>query len=225
MHFLAFLVTAVVGAAFVLFSPIFRISHVEVYGTLFLDRSAVVGAVDLIGKNPFTVDTHAEEQRVLALGVPERVSVAFRLPDTAIVDVVERQPVYIWKVDPALYLVADDGTILGPTFGEHGRVVVVDLDHRPVRVGQIVDARFLREAAYLRGVLPRVTNLSPAYFYYSRAFGLMVRTIDGIQVAFGDDQDLDAKLRALGPVLQAARSQNPRPNLVDLQYAGHPFLR
>lgn len=225
VRYLVFLAVIIAGLVTVMGDSAFRITHVDVYGTLLLDRSAVVRAAGLVGQNPFTVETSTVRQRILALGVPEDVSISFHLPDTAIVQVIERQPAYVWKAETTLYLVSDDGTILGPTRGVHGRVVLVDLDQRPVRVGQKIDPRPLREAANLRNALPRVASLSPATFSYSHDLGVVISLSDGLQVAFGDDDDLDAKLRVLAPVLRAALAQNPRPRLVDLQLADHPFFR
>ena len=225
VRYLAFLALSIAGLVTVTFGPTFQIRHVDVYGTLLLDRAAVANAAGLIGQNPFTVETSAVRQRILALGVPEGVSISFQLPDTAVIEVIERQPVYIWKTDTTMYLVSDDGTILGTTRGEHGRLVLVDLDHRPVRVGQTIDVRPFREAAYLRSVLPRVIALPGGYFAYSHDLGVVLSLADGLQVAFGDDEDLNAKLRVLAPVLRVALAQNPRPRLVDLQSADHPFFR
>jgi hypothetical protein len=224
IRYLTFLGVVACALAAAIGGSTFHVNKVEVYGTLLLDRSAVAQAVGLAGQNPFLVNTSVAEQRAMALGVPEHVTISFVLPSTAVVHVVERRPAYIWKVDSTLYLVADDGTILGKTLGEHGRVVVVDLDRRPVKPGEKVDASALHEAAYLIAVLPRVSNLSPRFVFYSRDLGIVVPGPDGIQVAFGDDQHLESKLQALGPTLKIALAQKPRPALVDLQFADHPFF-
>ena len=224
VRYLAFLLAVTAGIGAITVGSIFRVRQVQVYGTLLLDRSAVVNAASLVGANPFLVSTSAAEKRVLALGVPEHVSVSFSLPDTAIVDVVEHTPAYIWKVDPTMYLVAADGTVLGTTLRENERVIVVDSDHRPVKVGEKVDVRPLQEAGYLMSVLPSLANLSPHYLFYSRNLGIVVPAADGTQIAFGDDRDLRLKLQALGPTLEVAFAQKPRPKLIDLQFPHHPFF-
>ncbi len=48
------------------------------------------------------------------------------------IDVVERRPVYIWKVDPTLYLVSEEGIVLGTTPTEEGLLVVVVFGCHPV---------------------------------------------------------------------------------------------
>jgi cell division septal protein FtsQ len=212
------------GALTLYTNPIFRVRQVDVVGAHWLPPAAVVQAANLSGRNIFQIDTGAVSNQILALGVPEQVTVHYQLPNTAIIDVSERLPAYIWKVDPTLYLVADDGTVLGPTSREGEAVIVVDSDHRPVQVGQKVDVAVLREASYLEQVLPKAAGLSPHYFLYSRALGLVVPTADGFQVVVGDSQQLGERLADFGPALQAARAQQPRPTWVDLRFLGHPYL-
>lgn len=225
VRYLAFLIVVAAAFGFVTVGSTFRVRQTEVYGTLLLDRSTVANAAGLVGVNPFLANTATAEKRVFALGVPERVAVSFRLPDTAVVQVVERSPAYIWKVDPTMYLVAADGTVLGTTRRENERVIVVDADHRPVKPGQKVDPGSLREASYLMSVLPGLANLSPHYVFYSRELGVFVPTADGTRIAFGDDQNLDLKMQALGPTLQAAFAHEPHPALIDLQFPDHPYFR
>jgi len=202
-----------------------RVRQVIVTGDLLLDRAAVVQAADVLGANPFRVQTSAVEQRVLGLGVPASARVHVELPDAVVIQITEKTPAYLWKVDPTLYLVSADGVILAPTTSESRRVIVVDADRRPVRVGDRVDVRILREAAYLMTVLPNTAGLSPRYVLYSRALGVVVPTPDGLQVAFGDDRQLTEKAAEAAAVLQAARQHQPRPTLVDLGVADHPYFR
>ncbi len=205
--------------------PAFAIRRIDVRGSHFLAADQVADATAVRGRDVFLVSSRRAQERVLALGVPEEVQVSLALPDTAIVRVVERRPAYIWKVDPTLYLVAADGTVLGPTTEESLPVIVVDADHEAVRVGDRVDARLLREVAYLRRVLPSVADLSPHYFLRSRAYGLIVPAPPGIEVALGDDENLPAKLAALAPALVAARASHPPATFVDVRLPRHPYFR
>jgi len=174
---------------------------------------------------PFSTLTVLVLERILALGVPVSASVAFVLPDIAVITVVERTPAYIWKVGSTMYLVSSDGTVLGTTMRENERVIVVDASRQPVKVGQRLDVRPFREAAYLMSILPRLTNLSPSAVTYSPDLGVVVPTPEGASIAFGDDQDLPLKLQELVPTLGVAKAQRPPPSLIDLQYPRHPFFR
>lgn len=222
----AIVALAALGALFGCFlSPAFRVNRVEVVGNHFASESSVVAASGLVGANVFAVDPAAVRSRVLSLALVEGVDVGFRLPSTAIITVRERAPAYLWKVDPTLYLVSADGTVLGPTTRENQPVIVVDADRQPVEVGGRVDARVLAEADYLTRALPVVAGLSPHYLLYSRGQGLVIPTADGIRVAVGDDLGLPDKLAELRPVLDLARAQRPPATLVDLRFTQHPYFR
>jgi len=202
----------------------FRIEHVSITGTHLTDPGTVDQFADLKGRNPFTVNSGAAAERVMNLGVYSDVHVTIQLPNEATIAVTEQTPAYIWKVDPTLYLVANDGTIIGPTATESERVIVVDADHQPVRIGQKVDPRILNEAAYLLAVLPSTTSLAPHYLLYSRAMGIMVPTNLGFTVVIGDDTNLQEKLQMLGATLHAAETATPRPSIVDVRFLPRPYF-
>lgn len=225
VRYLAFLIVVATVMATITLGSNVRVRRTQVYGTLLLDRTAVVAAAGLNGTNPFTANTGAAVKRVLSLGVPESVRISYSLPDTAVVTVVERSPAYIWKVDSTMYLVSSNGTVLGTTSRENERVIVVDSARRPVKIGQIIDVRPLREAAYLMTLLPPLTNLDLHYVQYSPDQGIVVPTPDGANIAFGDDQDLPLKVENLGPTLKAAESQKPPAMLIDLRSPRHPYFR
>lgn len=202
-----------------------RISHINVEGTHLSNTQEIAQTSGLEGTNPFLVNTRAVEQRVAELGVLESATVRIQLPNTATISVVERPPAFIWKVDPTLYLVAGDGTILGPTSKESERVIVVDADHVPVHVGEKIDVSIFQEASYLLSALPKVSTLSPHYLLYSRAYGIMVPTPDGLTIAIGGSSELQQKLLDIEPTLKAAQTASPRPTLIDVSAAHHPYYR
>ncbi|HEX5416507.1 MAG TPA: FtsQ-type POTRA domain-containing protein [Chloroflexota bacterium] len=213
------------GAAYVQNSPTFRIQHVKVVGAHFLAPDAVVGAAQIQGQSPFAIASGSVTNRVLALGVPARVTVFYQLPDTAVISISEKQPAYIWKVDPTLYLVAEDGTILGTTPSPTLPTVVVDQDHQPVAVGQKIDPTIFPQAQAVLQVLPRLISPAPTYLLHSRAEGLIIPTGVVPEVVLGDGDSLDAKLTVLRPVLQAALAARPVPRYVDLRVPSHPYFR
>lgn len=213
------------GAVYLQNSPTLRIRHVEVVGAHYLSPDTVARAAQVEGQSPFAVASPAVTDRVLALGVPEHVTVFYHLPDTAVISLAEKQPAYIWKVDPDLYLVADDGTVLATTTSQTLPTVVVDLDHQPVAVGQKLDPTIFPQARTVLQVLPQIISPAPTYLLHSRDQGLIIPTGVIAEVALGDGGNLDAKLTVLRPVLQAALAARPLPRYVDLRVPGHPYFR
>lgn len=205
-------------------SPAWRISNVQVIGAHYLTSAQIVTAARIVGDSPFAIPNQTVDRRVLALGVPETVSVFYQLPNTAVISVSERRPAYIWKVDPTLYLVARDGTILGTTQTATLSTLVVDVDHKPVKVGQRIDPLVLQQAETVLAVLPRIISPAPDYLLHSQELGLIIPTGAIPEVVLGDG-NLNAKLTILRPVLQAALGAHPIPRLVDLRVPSHPYYR
>ncbi len=210
---------------FTLTGPLIRIHQVKVVGTQLTSPDAVRRAASLDGASPFLVSTLDVEARVLALGAPAHARVVFQLPDTATIQIVERRPAFIWAVGENRYLVADDGVVLGSTPSPRRLPELLDEDHQAVGPGSIVDRRWLAEAAYLERVLPGLAGLTPSTFHVSHALGLSAVGPKGIQISFGDDENLDARLADLKPALDAALAAHPTPTLLDISVLHRPYYR
>lgn len=223
--YLGCLLAALGGLLYVQISPTFRVRHIAVDGQHFASPEQVIAFSGLSGQNPFRVQSGPVRQRVLDTSIPADVWVTFQLPDTAVVHLRERQPAFWWQVGPTVYLVALDGTVLGPADKPVGSFVVEDADRRPVGAGDHVDPRTLREASLVVSSLPASVGPAPHRVLASAKRGIVVVTADGISIAFGDDENLTRKLAVLTPVLGAARSATPRPTFVDLSVVDHPYFR
>ncbi len=91
----------------------FEVRHVEVHGVATGPRLAVIAAA-LEGptNSMLLVDLAAARSRLLALPWVADASVARRLPDTMIVDVVERRPVALWQFRHRLVAIDRSGVPL-----------------------------------------------------------------------------------------------------------------
>lgn len=209
----------------ILLGPAFQVRTIDVVGSRLLTADTVRAAAGVVGQNEFTLRRSAIERNVLALSVPQSVSIQAILPNRLTIRIIEQQPSYIWKVDPTLYLVSADGIVLGTTTTESQRVILVDDDGVPVKVGDKVSLDALREASSLLSMLPRVIGQKPHYLEYSQRLGIILPTYRGLRIAFGRNQDLADKLLELPSVVQAALAAQPPAHLIDLGYVGHPYYR
>lgn len=89
-----------------------RVPRLAIYNIAFDQSSMAMPLVDLAG-------TRA---RLMRMGWIREARVSRRLPDTLVIDVVERQPVAIWQNEGQLSLIDADGVVLEP----------VRIDHMPL---------------------------------------------------------------------------------------------
>ncbi|QYE35086.1 FtsQ-type POTRA domain-containing protein [Polymorphobacter sp. PAMC 29334] len=91
----------------------FEVRHVEVHGVANAPRLAVVtAALEGPTNSMLLVDLSAARARLRALSWVADASVARRLPDTLIVDIVERRPVALWQYHHKLAAVDRSGIAL-----------------------------------------------------------------------------------------------------------------
>ncbi len=90
------------------------------------------------------VDLEATRQRLLRFGWIRDARVSRRLPDTLVVDIVERQPAAIWQHDQQLALIDMDGVVLEPVkldaMPDLPLLIGPDANHQAGALARLVDA-------------------------------------------------------------------------------------
>lgn len=88
---------------------------IEVNGRAHVDRDAVYRvAMDSRGQDMPLVDLAGIRQALLGLAWVEDARVSRRLPDTLVVDIVERKPAGVWQHDYKLSLIDPQGRVIAP---------------------------------------------------------------------------------------------------------------
>lgn len=104
---------------------------IEVNGRAHVDREAVYRvAMDSRGQDMPLVDLTGIRQALLGLAWVEDARVSRRLPDTLVVDIVERRPAGVWQHDYKLSLIDTQGRVIAPVGPS------APLDQLPLVVGQ-----------------------------------------------------------------------------------------
>lgn len=91
----------------------FQVAKVEVRGVERMDEMPVYSlALAEVDRSMLSVDLAELRGRIMTLGWIKDARVTRRLPDTLIVDIVERQPVAVWQQAGALSLVDAEGVVI-----------------------------------------------------------------------------------------------------------------
>jgi len=91
----------------------FRVEQIEVTGLKRMDATSVYAvALDQRSRAMPLVDLEATRQKLLAYGWIAEARVSRRLPDTLVVDVVERAPAAVWQNRGRLMLIDEGGVLL-----------------------------------------------------------------------------------------------------------------
>ena len=125
----------------------FRVSRVDVAGIRNMDSAPVYQiALDQKTMAMPLVDVHAIRQQLLRFGWVKDARVSRRLPDTLVVDIVERRPAALWQDRSRLALIDSEGVVLD-------RVAVDQMPDLPLLIGPGANRR--------EGELDRLLGLVP----------------------------------------------------------------
>jgi cell division septal protein FtsQ len=206
-------------------SEAFRIGQVVVGGNQLLTAQEVERAAAVSGANIFWIRQAEVGRRLQELPAVEWSRVSASLPDRLHVRIAERTPVVIWRVGNTPYLVDHEGRVLGSSPTARPLPTIRDVGTTDLRPGSTVDAEAIATADRLRSVLSRTAGTAPREFEYSAETGVTAVTDAGLRVRFGDAQDLDWKVQALGVVRRELERTSQRAELIDLRFKDRPYVR
>jgi cell division protein FtsQ len=130
----------------------FTLKHVEIKGAVHVPQLDVYNiAFDQADAAMPLVDLEATRQRLLRFGWIRDARVSRRLPDTLVVDIVERKPAAIWQNNQQLALIDMDGVVLEP----------VKLDAMP-DLPLLIGPNANRQAGALARLVEAAPQLKPA---------------------------------------------------------------
>lgn len=228
------LVTYLIGV--VLTHPLFEVREVTVSranpGAAGLSTlPALQRVTQVVGTNIFRVNTAQLEEDLGRIPSVRRVRVLTALPDRLIVEIIEREPKAIWRTSQGPLLVDEEGVIIAtadtPPGGLAGRpslLEILDQDQQGLAPGMTIDRRAIALAARLSVLLP-AAGLPVREFQYSTRLGLVALTEPGIQVVFGADGPVEARVSDLLTVLEVARRRGDQVRLVDVRPEGRPYYQ
>ncbi len=131
----------------------FNVKRVEIQGIHHMDRLPVYSvALDQTSTAMPLVNLGQIRDKLMQFGWVADARISRRLPDTLLVDIVERQPAAIWQYQGKLSLIDKDGVVLQPVDPQ-------SMPDLPVVVGPGANAR----ATALTGLLEAAPRLKPMF--------------------------------------------------------------
>jgi len=168
----------------------FVVRTIEISGREHVDRDQVYGIVmDARGQDMPLVDLTATRQKLLAIGWVDDARVSRRLPDTLVVDIVERKPAAILQRNQQLSLIDATGRVLAP----------VDPKTMPVQLPLVIGPGAETQVGHLEALLatqPTMKNLIEGGTWVGqRRWDLRFQSGEVLALPEGDDAARDALAR------------------------------
>lgn len=205
----------------------FAVKRVQVTGVKHMDRLTVYNiALDQQRAAMTDVDLQAVRHRLMGFGWIADARVSRRLPDTLVVDVIEREPAAIWQHEGQLTLIDAGGVPLA-------RVSADNAPNLPLLIGPGANA----QAHALDALLAKATRLKPmiaaATWIGDRRWDLQFQTGEVLSLPEGDApaqtalakfDGLDASERLLGRGLLRFDMRDPARMFVRVKRAPAPTI-
>jgi len=194
-----------------------RIASVSVARTRHVTATTIIAATGLVGRPVFTTSAMDARAALLAMPAIRDAQVRISLPDTAQVDLVERDAVARWVIGGAEWFVDAEGVLFGSVDPQAAPQIRVLDDRAATRAcaakagGRCVDPAVVAGALRLARIAPgelRPDATKPEV-HIDGTQGLVVRSGAGWEIRFGTPDDLEQKLANAKRVL----SDNPTRRL------------
>lgn len=195
----------------------FAVRTIEVKGIDRMDRGAVfMVAADQQSRAMPLVDLQETRAKLLRFGWIADARVSRRLPDTLVIDIVERKPSAVWQDRGRLALIDGDGRVIAPVKPE-------DLPDLPLVIGPGAN----RQATALAGLMDNAPALKPvlagATWVGARRWDIRFLSGETLALPEGDKAATDAltyfaaqdqKVRLLGRGFVRFDLRDPRQMVV-----------
>jgi cell division protein FtsQ len=220
------------GTALLLGAPVLQVSRISVRGNEHLSGGEVQALVDgLRGRNILTVDLGEWRARLMASPWVEDAALRRLLPGRIEIQIHERRPMGIGRLNGALYLIDASGIVIdefGPNYAEFDLPIIDGLAGRPAnaRVSAIDEAR-ARLAARLIDALvsrPELAQQVSQIDVTDAHDAVVLLEGDTAMVRLGDD-DFAARIQSYLDLAPALRERVDGIDYVDMRFDERLYVR
>lgn len=205
----------------ILFSPIFRIKHISVKGNPSEQSKELID--NLAGINIFLV-TKARTQEIAKKqpGI-KRIKVLRGIPNSIIVDLIERDPALIWETQGKKYFVDKEGYLYKE--GESIYPKVVDLKNIPVKAGdRVASTSFVR---YIKSAQSEVIKNLGFDFDYAvipeTTYQIEIIVKGGPRLKIDTTRNLTLQLLEAKYIIENYKDESK--NMIDVRVPGYAYIK
>lgn len=198
----------------------FYVSQIVVNGSRLVPVADIEQTAGIRGWNLFYLNARDVEASIKKMPEVKDAQVSVDFPDLVQVQIVEREPRFIWQTPRGSYWVDDDGIAVRVRFDAPNLLTMKDLDSALIRPGDRVNPEAFNAAVNLRNLW----RDGPREFEWSKAHGLTVHDSHGWLVYFGSPSQMADKLAALKIVSAQLTKDKHSIDYVDVG-SGLPYYR
>lgn len=191
------LVVVVVAGLAVLGSGLFAIEDVEVQGAARTDPAALEAVVEELRGTPvLRADTQAAERALEALPWVEEARVSRQFPRGARIELRERTPVATYQAaDGAFRVIDTEGQVLEVLESQPVEYPLITSQDAPdLPPGEPAPPGFAAGASLVQALTPEMRMMAASVTTSADGSDLRMTLTDGVEVRFGEGQDLVTKL-------------------------------
>jgi cell division protein FtsQ len=197
----------------------FFVNTILVEGNSTIPADEIAQAALVRHWNIFFLSQREIEARINSIEGVKNANAGLEWPNTVRVQVVERQPLFVWQLTARAgsWWVDESGRMFPVRSISLTLPVVRDLDNQPRTQ---LDVRLVAALQTLMTELPNVKQLE-----YSTTKGLSFQSERGWRVFFGQPEQLNAKLTLLNALTLQLTTQKITPEYVDVRLPERAFYK
>ena len=214
------------GIAFIIwilfFSDVFDVKNVSIRGDASAESLAVIE--NLKGRNIFLIGGKKAEKEIANKqpGI-KSIKVLRGIPNTVIIELVERDPSIVWESSGKRYLVDKEGFLYME--GDSKQIRVVDDKNLPVKYGdRVVDSAFVLYVKKLNLDFPSLLGLEIDSIKISETtFQIQVFTKNGIVIKMDTTRDTPEQISSIKYVMD--NNKDDSKQLIDVRIPGYAYIK
>ncbi len=215
-------------------SSVFNLKKIEVTGNEKVSKEEILALSGLkTGNNIFSINKAITAKSIEIHPMVKDAVIKRRIPSTILIQISERQ---VWALLPYQggYLLIDDEGICIDRLNTVtvGNYPLISMDEYPKRInlGQAVNPAAIQMVQKVWNAIPAAQKAQISEFHYvNKEKNLIIYTLKGTEVRFGNTDRLDEKIKNFGEIFKIeenfASEGKEVLQYVDIRYKGQPVVK